>query len=348
MSRNYKYYLPFIFLGLMWALVLGCDCMGDDDPPVGNATYYVSPAGDNSADGLSRKSAFQTIGHALDILLAGETVIILSGTYNEGLRLENRGSADASITIKGENGTSMLDGEESMKAAFWISESVNIIIDNLEIANYTDAGIVVTNSADITIKNIVAHDNGKAAVSLWAEGYGIHADDSINVTIENNDAYNNGPQPQIPSKLMGTGINCFNIQDSVIRGNLSHHNVGGGILVEDSVNVLVEDNEAQYNDLDASVDEWWDGGIWVDGGHDITVRNNLFSNNKGPGIEISDEDFQEPYGYIFENNISTNNYYGIYIWNFGTSDYPSEDILKMENNQITGNTIQDTWIVPWN
>jgi len=147
--------------------------------------------------------------------------------------------------------------------------------------------------------------------------------------------------------LMGTGINTYNLTDSVIRNNNSHDNIGGGFLVEDSVNVLVEGNVATDNDLDATVDEWWDGAIWIDGGRDITVRGNTFANNLGPGIQISDEDRQNPTGYVLENNTSTGNTYGIFIWNFGTSGYPSQDILQMSGNTISGNTVQDVWIVPW-
>jgi parallel beta-helix repeat protein len=86
------------------------------------------------------------------------------------------------------------------------------------------------------------------------------------------------------------------------------------------------------------------GGIWVDGGHDVMVISNTFRSNLGPGIQISDEDEQRPYGYVLEGNLSTENYYGIYVWNFGTSDFPPEDILRMSNNQIVGNTIRDVWI----
>ena len=88
---------------------------------------------------------------------------------------------------------------------------------------------------------------------------------------------------------------------------------GAGILVEDSTNVLVEGNTIFDNDLDVTADEWWDGGIWLDGGRDVTIRNNVFRNNRGPGIEFSDEDIQRPRGYVLENNISTGNYFGSYI-----------------------------------
>ena len=180
------------------------------------------------------------------------------------------------------------------------------------------------------------------------EGYGIQVDESQKITVENNDVYQNGPQPQVPGRLMGTGINTYMCTDCVIRNNRSYENIGGGILVEDSINVLVESNEVISNDLDATAEEWWDGGIWVDGGHDVTVRGNTFRGNLGPGIQISDEDHQQPYGYVLEDNVSTENYYGIYIWNFGTSGFPPTNTLLIRpNNQITGNSVEDIWIVPW-
>ncbi|MFC1853488.1 right-handed parallel beta-helix repeat-containing protein [candidate division CSSED10-310 bacterium] len=195
---------------------------------------------------------------------------------------------------------------------------------------------------------MIAYGHAVQLIDWELEGYGIHVDWTTDVTIENNNVYRNGPNPQIfPQFLMGTGINTFGLANAVIRNNRSHHNTGGGILVEDSINILVENNEIYENDLDASIDEWWDGGIWVDGGHDVTIRNNVFRNNLGPGIEISDEDFQEPYGYVLENNVSTLNYYGIFIWNFGTNDWPDESIIRNINNQFTGNTIKDVWIEDW-
>lgn len=108
-----------------------------------------------------------------------------------------------------------------------------------------------------------------------------------------------------------------------------------------------ENNEAYGNDLDASVDEWWDGALWLDGGKNVIIRNNYFHDNLGPGIEISDEDFQNPTGYVLENNRSINNYYGIFIWNFGTNDWPDESIIKRSGNDFSENSIKDVWIIDW-
>jgi parallel beta-helix repeat protein len=155
-----------------------------------------------------------------------------------------------------------------------------------------------------------------------------------------------GPNPPVfPDRLLGTGINTFGLTHAIIRNNLSHDNHGGGILVEDSVDVLVEGNEIYGNDLDAwDADRWWDGGLWLDGGRDVVVRDNVFHDNLGPGIEVSDEDGQSPTGYVLEGNISTGNYYGIYIWSFGSSDWLEAEILERNNNDFSGNTRRDVWI----
>ena len=101
---------------------------------------------------------------------------------------------------------------------------------------------------------------------------------------------------------MGTGINTRNCIHCQIQSNRSYNNTGGGIFFEDGVDMLIEGNEVFDNDLDATIDGWWDGGIWIDGGRDIIVRNNMFRDNLGPEIQISDEDLPNPYGYVLENN----------------------------------------------
>jgi parallel beta-helix repeat protein len=310
--------------------------------------YYVSTQGDDGDDGRTRATAFRTVGRAMEVVQPGDAVLILAGVYNEAQMPEYVGNSRSPITLRGEDGA-VLDGQRTRKMGFWCEHCTNLVIENLEFRNYTDVGIGVYLSSDITMRELEVHDNGFAVqlVGWELEGYGIAIDVCQRVTVEDSEVYQNGPQPQLPDLLMGTGINTYGCTDCVIRNNRSYSNIGGGILVEDSVNVLVEANEVFSNNLDATAEGWWDGGIWIDGGHDVTVVSNTFRSNLGPGIQISDEDHQQPYGYVLEGNVSVQNYYGIYIWNFGTADFPPENILRVSNNQIVSNTIQDIWIVPW-
>jgi len=311
--------------------------------------YYVSTNGSDSADGRSRETAFRTIGHALSEADAGDFILVLPGTYNEGILLENVEPTGSPVTVRGHGGTPTLDGQGTRSLGIWCEQCSNLVFENMAIRNYTDIGIGVSLCSEIVMRDLTVHSNGfDVQLTGWElEGYGIHVEESSGVTVENCEAYENGPASQSGEIVLGTGINTYMATDSVLRGNRSHHNVGGGFLVEDGENVLVEGNEAYENYLDASADEWWDGGIWVDGGHDIVVRSNVFRNNLGPGIEISDEDYQSPTGYVFEANVSTGNYYGIYIWNFGTTGFPPDHVLQMSDNEISGNTLQDVWISAW-
>ena len=40
-------------------------------------------------------------------------------------------------------------------------------------------------------------------------------------------------------------------------------------------------NRIYGNDLDVSADEWWDAGIWVDGGADVRLVRNTIQDNHG-------------------------------------------------------------------
>ncbi|MEE9293596.1 MAG: right-handed parallel beta-helix repeat-containing protein [Phycisphaerae bacterium] len=359
-SRHENLKRWILTVALLVAATGGCDGIfvtdtdqsddgSDDSTGTSASVYYVSPQGDDDSDGRSKATAFATIGRAVGALRAGDTIAILPGTYHESLTMEGVGDAQATITIQGQDGTPVLDGGRTLGIGFSCIQCTNVIFENLEIRDYIDIGIMVTLSSNVTVRSLKVHHNGFAARNTdWViEGYGIHADDSREVTIENNEVYQNGPNPQLPDKLLGTGIDTFGLIDSVIRNNNSHDNIGGGILVEDSINILVEGNRITGNDLDASVEQWWDGGIWVDGGQDVTLRNNTIRDNIGPGIEISDEDNQQPFGYVLEDNIITGNLYGLYVWNFGTTDLPAESILQLSNNTISDNTVQDFWVVDW-
>ncbi|NOX84968.1 MAG: right-handed parallel beta-helix repeat-containing protein [Chlorobi bacterium] len=311
--------------------------------------YYVSVNGSDENNGTSVQTAFKTLSKALRRVRDGGKIRILPGTYSFSIVLENWKLTNG-IAITGYQGMPVFDGKLNLPAGLFFDKCANIVIDSIKFINYTDFGIGGTYCQKIVFSNLVLRDNGhKAELKEWGEmdGFGLLIDESDEILIEGCEATLNGPDPKVfPDPLLGTGIDTYRLKNSIIRNNHSHHNIGGGILVEDCINVIVEGNEVNNNDLDASVDYWWDGGIWVDGGRDIFVRNNNFHNNMGPGIEISDEDNQNPTGYVLENNISTKNYFGILIWNFGTKDWPDTSIIKRINNDISGNTQKDVWIMP--
>src|SRR5262249_840281 len=58
-------------------------------------TYYVSTTGSNNNDGLTTTSAWRNIQYAANHVVAGDTVQVLGGTYNEVVTIPASGSATA-------------------------------------------------------------------------------------------------------------------------------------------------------------------------------------------------------------------------------------------------------------
>lgn len=278
---------------------------------------------------------------------------VMQGTYNESVIMYGFGDNSSPITISGDTsngGKPTMDGGGSLTMGIGIVESRNIIIENLKFINYTDEGVLVGFSSKITLKTSEFTANGRASIEpdYDGEGFGIQVSDSSSITIEASTFINNGPGAERrANNIMGTGIDTFEMKNSVIRGNTSSKNIGGGVLVEDGENVLVENNLIEQNDLDVSQDGWWDAGIWVDGGKNITVRGNTIKDNLGPGIEVSDEDLNYPTGYVVENNSITGNYFSLYTFNFGVCPRPASDILLWQNNSVVNNSYSGELLDEW-
>ncbi len=74
--------------------------------------FFVSPTGDDMADGATRSAAFATIGKGVDVLQPGDTLTILPGEYFESVNPKVAGTADAPITIRAERpGTVLMRGD---------------------------------------------------------------------------------------------------------------------------------------------------------------------------------------------------------------------------------------------
>ncbi len=332
----------------------GVECLGEEALPIAADSVYVSPIGDESNAGDTETAPFGTLAYALCNLRPGQTLYVLPGTYRESVVMGAFGDAGASITIRGimqGDQRPVLDGESNRTMGIGLVESTNIIIQNLEFRNYTDEGVNILLGSDFVIRNNLFIANGRASTDpdLNGEGFGINVDGASAVLIEGNQAINNGPNEELQEKhILGMGINTYELRDSIIRDNDSHDNIGGGILVEDSINVLVESNRISGNELDANGD-YWDGGIWVDGGENITLRGNIITDNHGPGLNLSDEDVQYPdasVGYVVEDNVVTGNLFGVYNYNFGQCPVP-DDAIHFSDNRIEDNSEQDFWCVEW-
>lgn len=332
----------------------GVECLGEEAQPLPGEVIYVSPAGADSNPG-TLDAPLGTLAHALCNLTPGQTLEILPGEYRQAVIMGAFGDSRAPIIIRARpEGVSrpVLEGESKRTMGIALVESTNIHIQGLEFRNYTDEGLLVLEGSDFVIRDNKFTRNGRASIERDndGEGYGVNVLGAQNVLIEGNEASGNGPnQARWENFTLGTGINTYGNSGVVIRENYVHDTIGGGILVEDSVDVLVEGNRIENNELDANGD-YWDGGIWVDGGHNISLRGNQIADNHGPGIVLSDEDVQYPdesFGYVVMENILSHNLVGISIWNWGQCPVQDETIIRLDVNQFVGNEEGERWCSEW-
>src|SRR5581483_4838238 len=108
------------------------------------STYYVSTSGNNSNSGLSTSAAWRNIQYAASHVIAGDTVQVLGGTYNETVNIPVSGSASAGyITFQNYAGqTPIVDGTGltipgGQYGLFNIANQSYVIIKGFEIRNYS-------------------------------------------------------------------------------------------------------------------------------------------------------------------------------------------------------------------
>ena len=100
-------------------------------------TYYVSPTGDDSKDGTSEETAFQSIATARGKMKANDTLILAAGTY---LLTEKQSSFPAGTTICGATGDPrdvVLDGQKTYSGIF-LSEGSGSVVSSLTVSNCVD------------------------------------------------------------------------------------------------------------------------------------------------------------------------------------------------------------------
>jgi len=106
--------------------------------------FYLSPNGDDSADGLSVATAWRSLPRALTALRPGDTLYLKGGRYAASGALTARGEAAAPVCIRGR-------GREPAVIAgpFSVRESSVVSFARL---NFAD-GIAVGNSRDVRFEN---------------------------------------------------------------------------------------------------------------------------------------------------------------------------------------------------
>lgn len=119
---------------------------GDRGPfPYEATIFYVSPTGDDAADGLSLSTAWRNPGFAVASLRPGDTLYIEAGVYDDDFVLNDlKAAPDGGIAIRGRG-----RGDVILKGRVVVSDSSGVTFDRLNLGG----GVWLENNAAIQFKN---------------------------------------------------------------------------------------------------------------------------------------------------------------------------------------------------
>ena len=326
-------------------------------------TYYVSPSGSDRDTG-SKSSPFRTIGKAVSVAKAGDTVLVGTGTYNEQISFPRDGTFSARIVVKAEVNAKppILDSNNSRLSAFVLNGRNYITIQGFEITRYTASPIDVTSASNggtvgLEVRNNYIHNAGtweannrSAGVRLLGtkdvkildntitkiSGYAIFAahhsagirgaDDLV---VRGNDLSYSGIDI-----IYGSGYNW------IIEGNYLHHTTEPVKESEhadhiqyctadahriENANYIIRNNIFAYGYQRANSSNY----IIVGGHGRGLIYNNLMYGGAYNGILIQGS----PNVKIFNNTVLESKNQGIYAYKSGNYSVPSTNI-KVFNNIV--------------
>jgi hypothetical protein len=246
-------------------------------------TFYISPQG-NDANPGSTQLPWATLQHGVEMISAGDTILVQSGTY-DGCRVGISGGDKAPKVLQAAPGAQVLinkPGSQNKHDSIIEVENFNgtvtdWVIAGFEVANSQHYGIDVRVTDRITVTSNHVHNSVAT---------GIFTAFSDNLIIQGNESDHNGEH----------GIYVTNSSVSpAILGNRSHDNAAAGIHMNGDIteqaprghlhtgliqNATVENNVIWENGTEGG------SAINCDGVDDSLFSNNLLYNNHASGISL--------------------------------------------------------------
>jgi len=248
------------------------------------ATYYVSTTGNDSWPG-TQAQPWATLQHAVDTIAAGDTILVLPGTY-AGCKATLSGASGAPKTLMAQTaGTVLVNTPSPISSRLSGIEIQNTdgttpvnywVVDGFEITSIPRYGIDARAANYLTVRNCTAHNNGATYGAT-----GIYSSRGNYVLIENNTSYSNAEH--------GFYV-CNSADNGTVRANVSYSNTSLGFHMNGDVTMggdgimsgwLLEKNKS-YNNGSSAFD--------ADGVETSTWRNNLGWGNPGKGVQVTGVD----------------------------------------------------------
>lgn len=375
MKMNNFFKQGFVFLLFICMALTACSKSNGGSSTDVSAVhvYYIAPDGSDGNAG-TKNAPFKTITAALNKAVAGDTILVRNGTYNEVLSFPRSGTSEKIITLKAFPGEKpVIDGSHITVTGWQALVTFNavryITIDGFDICNLfssargTDPeGIYVYgNSKDITIKNCNIYNiKNSATLNDWRSGHAILVIGNGTAAISN--LVITGCT--VHDTQTGTSENITiagNVDGFTINNNTLYHteNIGiiiaGGDGLNPSGNVATNyarngtvSNNVLYNiSMANSVDVWGANNygaiaIYVCGGAGVIVeKNKVYDSDRGIGL-VSESNI-----YATRNCIARNNFvYNCWRTGIYMGDYLNYTHGGTKNCNVVNNTLFQNDRVP--
>ncbi|MDQ7029525.1 MAG: right-handed parallel beta-helix repeat-containing protein [Ardenticatenia bacterium] len=315
-------------------------------------------------------SPWQTVQAAADNARPGDVVCVRGGVYNERVRVNVSGTADAPIVFRSYPGeTAVLDGAglavpEADSAMVSIVDRAHIVFQGFEVRNFstserdrTPIGVLIAGTAH----HVELWENRVHAIKhlgTWAEGtnahgiavYGTSGSDPVHdIIIHGNEVYDlrlgASEAIAINGNVAGWEVTANTVHDV---DNIGIDAIGfegtapandrarnGRIAFNHVYNVDSYGNPAYGTDRSAAC-------IYVDGGRDILVENNR-AHRCNVGVEIASEHAGGATANVIVRNnfISENTEVGLAMGGYDEGGGATEHAIVVNNTFYRNNTSND-------
>jgi hypothetical protein len=250
----------------------------DPNPPLGTVhTYHVSKTGNDTTGDGSAGKPWLTIQKAANTVVAGDTVYVHGGTYDEMVTITADGTSSNWITFMPNPGdTVIVNGTIGSKANNFYLNSANYVrIKGFNCTNsYNDSGILVLSSSHniiednvITGPGLTATDSLDGGIDIKSSTYCICQDNTITITT------------CTLSWIEGIVVEGARNSGNVIRRNI----IGGDFYyLRDGISFSPEDayGNSENDIYDNYIEDCYDDDIQLDGnGRNVRCWGNICNTN---------------------------------------------------------------------
>jgi len=338
-------------------------------PPLPPGTYFVSVSG-NDANPGTLAAPWRHIQYAIDRVVAGSTVDVLSGVYYETVTFRRSGSSGNYITLQNYAGdTPVIDGTGlsiSGETGLVVIENRSYVkVIGFEVRNLKaggnrsvfPAGIWIRgNGAFLEIRNNKVHDIENSCSHCGAHGIAVYGRDPAasihDITIDGNEVYN-GKFGWSESMVLNGNVEKFVVSNNIVHDN---DNIGIDFIGYEGENPDPAVDRARDGTVSGNMVyninsygnpaygyERSAGGIYVDGGTNIIVERNIV-HDSNLGVELASEHSGRNTSYItLRNNFFYNNTQtGIAMGGYDKRRGSTENCVIV-NNTLYNNFTQRDW-----